>query len=367
MVKTIKFIFIFILIFICLGFWFALKPSKNQSELNTLLTPHGEVTDGVVRLLGWTGIRIKNDPLPIDPRWPEAKLVITSRDLEDVAFAINGEQDPTISWRQKPKKEALVSPPDRWEMTSNFTPEQIKNIVDIYFIELRLGEDPLPKKYAYDGVLFLGGALPRVRLRLAYLNKLIEDHDLKAPFYLLTGERTLSDAAEETILDLLNLGEFPVINIHKEWVAPELRPQNEYEMVKMVFDQSKHPSLSDKDLIRINAEKREGETRATREGTVAKWLEMAKPKSGTYLVIANQPYNLNQMLVVKRVLLEEGRPDIKLIMGGPRVSEKEVNDFRHPDKVAVLLDNLNRIFHELKKIKAFEKRYGKSLQQLVRE
>ncbi len=342
-----------ILLIVCIAGVFYLYPKQKQpGSLAYLIQSNGQVTDDVVRLLGWTGVRIDGDPLPPDPKWPQAKLIIPSRYLIDVVAATNGDLDKTFSWRQKPKEAGIKSPPERWEMSGDFTPEQVKNIVDIYFTNLTMGESLPPPQIAYDGVLFLGAALPRVRLRLAHLNQLMKELEVYGPVYVLTGERKLADAVDETGHHLLQTDLIP---IKDDWTPPNVLPTTEDEMIKLVFDQSKGTFTND--IIFINAAKRPGETRATREGTTIEWLKHS-PEDGSYLAIANQPYNLNQMLVIKRVLLQEGRPNIHVDVAGSPISEKEVNDYRNPQKVAVLLDNLNRIFHELKLIKAQGYRIG---------
>lgn len=321
--------------------------AKQPSPVEQIVQSNGEVTDDVVRILGWTGIRIVNDKLPTDPNWPTWKVMIPSRKLEDVVKITNGDLDPTLSWSQRKDK----NPTERWVMKGNYSPGQVRNIVDLYFIHLKMAEVNSVPQQAYQGVLFLGAALPRVRLRLAHLNRLVENNKIKAPIYLLTGERPLADAAGETEKDMLDNSMLP---IKAEWKRPSVIPTDEAAMVKMVFDQSKHSSLNETDLIMVYTPKKEGEVRATTEGTVIKWLEQAQPKAGTYLAISNQPYNLYQKLVIQRVLLKEGRPDIKVEVTGAHMDEKEVDDYRTPQKVAILLDNLNRILYEVKTIKALE-------------
>jgi hypothetical protein len=101
----------------------------------------------------------------------------------------------------------------------------------------------------------------------------------------------------------------------------------------------------------VYTKKRGEEMRATTEGTVVKWLEQEQPPKGTYLAISSQPYNLYQKLVIERVLLKNGRPDIKIEVTGPGVDEKKMHDYRTSQKVAILLDNLNRILCNVKMLK----------------
>ncbi len=316
----------------------------NRAPLDRIVQSNGEVTDDIVRILGWTGIRIVNDKMPADPDWPTWKVMIPSRKLEDVVKVTNGDLDQSLSWSQRKDK----NPSERWEMKGSYSHNQVKYIVDLYFNNLKMGKvDAFPKQ-EYQGVLFLGATLSRVRMRLAHLNHLIETGKIKGPIYLLTGERTLAEAAEETEKDMLDNSILP---IKAEWIRPASLPNDEGAMVKMVFDQSKHSGLNESDIIMVYTPKKEGEMRATTEGTVIKWLEQAQPKAGTYLAISNQPYNLYQQLVIQRVLLKQGRPDIKIEVTGASLDEEGEDEYRTPQKVAILLDNLNRIFYELKTMK----------------
>src|SRR5262245_61062764 len=89
--------------------------AKQTSPMEQLVQSNGEVTDDIVRILGWTGIRIANDKLPADPNWPTWKVMIPSRKLEDVVKVTNGDMDPSITWSQSSKK----NPIERWEMKGN--------------------------------------------------------------------------------------------------------------------------------------------------------------------------------------------------------------------------------------------------------
>jgi len=344
--KTLKKILIIVLVLIpeiITGISLLYPGDAMSAPQDHILQSNGQVTSGVVSLLGWTGIRVKNDTLPIDPRWPEEKLTIPSRSLKDVVAATN------VHWSQN-KKTETGAPLERWEMKGEFTPDQIENIVSVYFDDLKLGEDVLPQHQAYQGILFLGATLPCVRSRLAYLNKVIDEQSLTGPIYLLTGERVLNEGAKETEQDLLTSLDLP---IKTDWNQPKSLPKDEAGMVQMVFDQSKHSSLKETDIIMVYTPKRPGDARATREGTIIEWLK-SKPKDGVYLAIASQPYNLHQNLDIQRVLHAQGRPNIIVEVIGPPVDEKKKEDYKYPQKVTVLLDNLNRIFLGLNAVSALK-------------
>jgi hypothetical protein len=345
--------------FYCLRYSFLIGLGMNVLVISgfaadKIVQSNGHITNAMIHLLGWTGVRIANDPVHPNPQWPEAKIILPSCKLTDVVPAINGDLDPTFSWRQKPKPEQKVpTPPERWEMMGDFTHQQAEMITQIALNELELAPRILPKQKLYQGILFLGAALPRVRTRLVFLNELINQRIDFKRVYILTGERPLSETAGETPHQLLNRHN-SFIAIHPEWQEPKILPNDEGDMIKMVFDQSKHPELEESKISLIYTPKREGEARATTETTVFKWLELKNPKKGTYLAISNQPYVLYQELVMRRCLKQANREDIKVECVGPQVDSSLATSPSLQHQAAVLLDTLNRVCYELKTLQEIE-------------
>lgn len=301
---------------------------------------NNRATDDVVRLLGLTGIRVENDPLPSDPDWPEAKLVLKTRSLKDINEATQGMLDPKVAWKRANNQE-------RWQMelATPLTSQQIQKIREIY-TKLGLFEEVKPQKISYKGILFLGSTLKSVRPRLAFLNQLLDSKACTAnKVYVLTGERVLSPEVGETKEALLN-PKNGIIAFRPEWTPPQQLPNNETDMVKLVFTQSRHPSLKEEDIIYVHSLKATGYSRATTESTVYKWLELCKPEPGVYLAISSQPYVYYQQLVIQNALLKAKRSDIQVHTVGPAASYKDSSPITE-QYTAELLDNLARIFYGL--------------------
>src|SRR5690242_12992018 len=69
----------------------SLMGSRCAYQLESLyVTPGGEVTEPMVRLLGWTGIRVLNDPVKGEHNWPEARITLKTRKLEEAVPAVQG-------------------------------------------------------------------------------------------------------------------------------------------------------------------------------------------------------------------------------------------------------------------------------------
>lgn len=298
----------------------------------------------MVKLLGLTGIRIQNDPVIPDNDWPEAKLTLKSRSLEEITAAVQGKLNPNMTWKRANNKE-------RWEATLpiSLSENQMTKIKDIIFNEFKTSQKIKPQSTTYKGVLFLGSTISSVRKRLAYLNKLIDskDYTLKS-IYVLSGERTLSKVIGETLESLLdpNNGD---INFRPDWKGPVPFPNNETDMIKVIFDQSKHPSLKDEDVIFVHTLKNNGQIRATTETTIYKWIEQCRPIAGTYLAISNQPYVFYQALTIQKSLLKAGRKDIHVEVVGPAKVPQAI--LKNEQEVIMLLDNVASIFYEMAEIK----------------
>jgi|GEM_PF-2493907 len=310
------------------------------------ITPNGEVTGAIVNLLGLTGIRISEDPLKAGKDWPEPKLSIKSRRLEDVVPAVQGKLDPSITWFGDPNKE-------RWEKDTQkpiLSISQAIKIIDICGILLEQKERTYPQKVP-KAVLFLGAALSSVRMRLVYLNEL---YDLKKlspglPVYIITGERKLDEAVGETQINLMD-PDNGIIPFRKDWVASQGFISDEGEMIKLVFSQSRHTDLDEKKIMAVYSPKEQGH-RATTESTIKYWLKEYSPSAGNYVAISNQPYNFYQESVIRRVLLQAGRPDICVEVVGPEMKLKTESDEAVINQAQNLLNNLSRILYELEKIR----------------
>jgi hypothetical protein len=311
------------------------------------ITPQGQITDTLVRLLGLTGIRIEGDLVESD--WPEPKLILSSRKLNEVVNAVQGKKDPKVNWLGNPIKE-------RWEEDLEKSPlevKQAKKIIELCDNDLRLSTE-VRLKTTPKGILFLGAALNRVRTRLAFLNELYDKKLLSIflPVYLLTGERTLDKDIGESQEDLMNQSN-GIISFRNDWKPSAEHITDEGEMLKLVFAQSRHKDLAEKSIHLIYSPKGSGR-RATTESTVVQWLNDRSPESGSYIAISNQPYVYYQELVIRRVLLETNHLDICVTVFGPGIPAQSLDDFQGVKKATDYLNSISRILYELEKIQRFQ-------------
>ena len=328
------------------------------------VTEEGKVTDPIVKLMGLSGIRIADDPLPAEKGWPEAKLTLPSRNLEEVVKAVQGKTDPLVTW--------LGAGKERWEddpSKPQLSEEQAKSVRDICFNDLGQGTEVNPQMLkGYKGILLLGTTLSGVRKRLKFLNSVYDKHKslLKLPLHLLTGERTLDPAIGETKEQLYN-PDNDIIAFRKDYDLPQQGSQkdiqkditDEGEMMLLVLDQSHHPSLDSKNVTYVYSPKGSGK-RATTESTVRAWLEKRKIEPGLYLAISNQPYVEYQEDVIRRALLKNGRSDITVDVVGsaPDLETGAEATFKPVDHSINLLNNLSRILWELSEIRKLEGKAG---------
>lgn len=327
----------------------AIPTNLASLGLDQIIQEDGRITDDMVELLGWTGIRIDHSSVKPNPHWPKAKYTLKSRTLEDVMPAVQGQILPEISWRPVVTSKQ-ARPLERWEMQKEFTPEQARHIVRLSHKILQLNSPITPQHRIYKGTLFLGSTLKSVRQRLRYLNGVVISGTSQiTPITILTGERKLSPEVGEKPEDLVNNNN-GIIPVHPSWQCPSQLPKDEGGMMNLVFEQSCHPSLSLDQIITVYTPKKPSEARATTESTLQKWLETS-PKGGCYLVISNQPYVLYQYLVIQRCLLKAGRLDIQIEAVGPSSDSSSSSSDSLEHQATVLLDNFARIFYELYQIK----------------
>ncbi len=331
-------------IIIIIGFILFKSAKEDKDSLYLFFDKNNQATNDVVRLLGLTGIRIQNDHLTPDKNWPEAKLTLKSRSLEEITDAVQGKTNPEVAWKRPNNKE-------RWEMQLSFplTQNQLDLIKNIYLNDLKFANEENPKSRAYKGVLFLGSTLKSARIRLSFLNKLIDSKRITfSKVFVLTGERQLTSDMGETKEAFLNKDN-GIITFNSDWTFSEQFPTDETDMVKLVFSQSKHPTLKDENIIFVHTLRKDEERRATTETTVYKWLDLCNPEPGHYLAISNQPFVLYQELVIYNALQKAGRKDIHVEVVGSAV-DSTMHNFKTDQEVAILLDNLARIFYEMVKV-----------------
>jgi hypothetical protein len=312
---------------------------------------NGAVTDPIVKLLGLTGIRIQNDSLAAAPNWPEAKISLKSRQLAEVVPAIQGKIDSHSSWFGDSSKERWEKDPKK--LTLSY--EQAGLIIHICRAELGQ-EKQIVSQASPRGILFLGATLSTVRKRLAYLNAQYEAKNLSTttPVYLLTGERKLDETIGETPLNLMK-PQNGIIPFRNDWKTPADTPLEEGQMIKLVFNQSRHTALEEASIRYVYSPKGTG-LRATRQTTIIQWLKEFSPLTGHYIAISSQPYIMYDESVIRRVLLQSGRPDICVSVVGPGMQAKAPTETESLHQALNLLNNLSRILYELLEIQKLPQR-----------
>lgn len=335
--------------------WVITAP-KNCSSYDEYLyiNSHGEVTDAIVRLLGFTGIRIEGDILAPENDWPKARLTISSRKLNNVVQAVQGKDNPSITWLGDLTKE-------RWELDSTkpvLSLLQAQYIIAICEKALSQGPASFPQEEP-KAILFLGSTLLSVRQRLAFLNSLYESKKIpnNIPVYILTGERKLNESIGETQTSLFD-SDNGIVAFRSDWQKLGELIVDEGMMIELVFAQSRHKTLDEKNIKLVYSLKDQGR-RATTESTIIQWLKDTKPEKGLYLAISNQPYNFYQESVFRRVLLKAGNPDICVNVVGPAIKITAQSEYAIINQAQNLLNNLSRILYELRLIRSSDLRNKK--------
>lgn len=324
----------------------------NQSEQPAvnLLFEDNQATDTLVRLLGLTGIRIQHDRLSSEPDWPEAKLTLKSRHLNEITRGVQGKIEADISW-------LIPSNQERWQSKGlkylQFSKTQANTILNLVFNDLKLGHKIMPLQTHYTGILFLGSTLQNVRERLKFLNKCVEKKMFSfEKVWILTGERALDPAIGETPENLLDPK--GAIALRADWKKlPNAHfPRDEGHMIEWVFQQSCSEHIPLSQVETIYAEKETGRVRATTKTTVETWLKH-NPRGGTYLAVSSQPFSLYQLLVLRHHVLANGRPDIQIEVIGakfPAHLYTNQSEEKLQQTVGIALDNIAKICYELTEV-----------------
>lgn len=210
------------------------------------------------------------------------------------------------------------------------------------FKQLGMTEGNLATNH-YDYIVILGSTLESVRQRLGQLKVAWEKGLRGKHLVFLTGDRPL-DPKIESVAALL---EPTTISLRKGWKAPSKLPQNETEMMKLVFDQMELPQgLRKLPLTIVDTPKPEGKSRPTTLDTLYHWL-ILNPKPGTVLMITQQPFFGRTQCLADRILVPYG---FTSVVAGQGVSFEEYS--RHPLALTIYLDELSRWIYEYASVHA---------------
>jgi len=225
------------------------------------------------------------------------------------------------TWLRKPGLE-------RWHlpfMTIDNKPALMEN-----FRKLGMVDEIRPTRKNYDYALVLGCAVPRMKLRLAYLVRLWNEGIRFKQIVFLTADRPLDPNYEDKESLLYDVPEaLPLAPISDH----EALPKTEAEAMAFYYRMSVlPPELKSLPLQIVVAQTREllsnAKVRPNRGDTVLSWFKY-KPRPGTVLAVSNQPHVGYEFSVLRHVLPPSFSLDV--------VGEKSIQD-----NPAIFLDTIAR-------------------------
>ena len=334
-----KFLFLSIILFVV-----SCKEDKKEShthstQISDLIHQDGTVTGTVIEILGQAGVRIKGASVKKD--WPAMIAELDSPACENVRSLIQGKDPryPNYSWFAKPGVE-------RWDMKYENKEIDIKKIINLILMPmvngvkgLNMGAATYPQSSNFSDILLLVSTLGDFTSRVNFLNQLINERKIDAKSttaYILTGKRSFNDAEKEMLTKNGSLDALTVMGADSEKVG--------LEWVYNTF--IKDPLFAALPVITINDAYPKG-IRATTESTLALFFKQSSlSKDKRILGVSTHIFALYQYLILKRVAFQNGfEGHIEICAPALHGSERDA----YPDskKLAMLLDNLSRIFYEI--------------------
>ncbi len=333
------------ILFLC-AIFFVVSCQENSNEscshatqVSDLIHKDGTVTEAVIEILGQAGVRIKG--MPVKEDWPAMVVELDSPHCENVKNLIQGKDPryPNYSWFAKPGVE-------RWDMSYEKneinTPKLIALILQplVNGVKgLNMGSATHPKSNSPSEILLLGSTLGDFTSRVRFLNTLMREGDVKpdkASIYILTGKRSFNESEKQILTKRGTADALRVLASDSERAG--------MEWVYSTFD--KDSVFAVLPTITIDDANPKG-VRATTESTFAlffKQTSMSKDKR--ILAVSTHIFALYQYLILKRVAFQNGfEGHVGICASALRGSERDA----YPDskKLAMLLDNLSRIFYEI--------------------
>jgi hypothetical protein len=223
---------------------------------------------------------------------------------------------------------------ERWQTTEIHVGKRV--LCMPLFKQLGMVDAVFPTAKNYEYVLFHGGPVDIVRLRLAYLVIQCLNNNLKFKHLIvLTGQRKL-DSKIENIETLYTCSQ-SILPFKDNWHPSKRFPQTEAEMIQIVLEQSIIPANWNNITTTFVDAPASGASRPTTTNTIMHWVKEHKPKAGNTLAISNQPYIHYQHEVLTTTLPKSFR----LETVGPAINEENI-------KLAIMLDTLARCLYQKK-------------------
>lgn len=325
------------------------EPRARSTQVNDLIHEDGTITDTMTEILGQAGVRIKGKTAKSD--WPEMIAELDSPNCENVKNLIQGKDPryPSYSWFAKPGVE-------RWDMTYDGKTKDIKKLLNIILLEkvgnikgLNMGAPTHPTSSSFSSIFLLGSTLGDFQSRVNFLNKLVQEHKLKldsSTVYILTGKRSFNDVEKAM---LTKNGSVEALNV--------LKADSEKVGLEWVYGQSqKDAALNVLPVKVINDACPKGIRATTESAATLLFSQTAIPNDKKILGVSTHIFALYQYLILKRVAFQNGFTG-ELEMCAPALHGSERNAYPDAKKLAMLLDNIARIFYEICLYKSITGKY----------
>lgn len=258
--------------------------------------------------------------------YPQKTLVADSKISEplfDLLKIMQIKCDRDISCVVKETQKKWLRKNERWE-TDEIEIDR-KRVIPL-LEKLNYVNEIVPEGNEYDYCLLLGASFSSFESRMGYLTELLKKNVRFKELVFLGGKRPLADLEKKLILK-----KYPL----------EKMPENEIEMMRLVFDKSRLSEIEKIKLTFVTADlqiKNGQLVRPNTEDTLRKWLLENKPVFGKCLAVSNQPYIGYQRAVLKMVL--NG-------FSVETVGRKALDD----EKISIYLDSLAReLYQEAKRL-----------------
>lgn len=333
------------LLFLCaVIFVVSCKENKDESrqhftQVSDLIHKDGTVTDAIIEILGQAGVRIKG--ISAKENWPAMVAELDSPHCENVKNLIQGKNTryPNYSWFAKPGVE-------RWDMsyevkeinTSKLIALILKPMVD-GIKGLNMGAATYPKSNAFSHILLLGSTLGDFTSRVNFLNTLVREEYVKpdqTSVYILTGKRPFNEFEKEMLTKYGTTDALKVLasgseRAGMEWVYNTFEKDSVFASLPVMTIDDSHPKG----------------VRATTESTLVLFFKQKHlEKNRKVLAVSSHIFALYQYLILKRVAYQQGFEGY-IDVCAPALSGSERNAYPDSKKLAMLLDNLSRIFYEI--------------------
>ena len=218
------------------------------------------------------------------------------------------------------QKELLRKPgQERWQMEDTYEAKR-KELLPV-FVKLGMQTEIRPKHKSYEYIIVYGGAVPRMKIRLRFLEELWRNGVRGNEIVFLAGERPLDQTFEI-----------------EDWKTTNDIPATEAEAAKRLWKELiSDPDLSSRQVNFVIVPML-GTRRPGTVDIVKAWVGQS-PKAGKWLAISNNPFISYQDLTMRGVLLKSELYKTRVELETVGRTAPEVT------RVSEFLDNLARVLY----------------------